>query len=273
MGLIDSILGFFVNRDVDKLQNSEEWKNIVHKINTSREDLDLHEYQFSWANYHSRIFSIRTLIKPSYYSTEGECFQIVSNYDKTIFELLCRNKSNLNISKLIHNKKLRQNIFNAENLTNKDKYSTLQALDSLWSSKLSKQELVALININKEFIQEIVHQAKKDFGVISLFDLSFYSNDNLSKEDWFKWQITSPDNEDDFLSKYDDVVLQSLFPSIYLTSKKTRNRISNYNNVKRKEKGFMGEKCMYCNLAISSYKSNQFCSVKCEKEYAEFKSK
>jgi hypothetical protein len=40
-----------------------------------------------------------------------------------------------------------------------------------------------------------------------------------------------------------------------------------------KVKGFIGEKCLYCNSVISSKKSNQFCSVKCEKEYTEFKIK
>jgi hypothetical protein len=45
MGLIDSILGFFVNRDIDKLQNSEEWKNIVHKINSNRIEMDNYNEQ------------------------------------------------------------------------------------------------------------------------------------------------------------------------------------------------------------------------------------
>jgi len=45
MGLIDGILGFFVNRDIDKLQNSEEWKNIVHKINTNRIEMDNYNEQ------------------------------------------------------------------------------------------------------------------------------------------------------------------------------------------------------------------------------------
>ena len=40
MGLIDSILGFFVNRDVDKLQNSQEWKDLIHKINASSQEMD-----------------------------------------------------------------------------------------------------------------------------------------------------------------------------------------------------------------------------------------
>lgn len=40
MGLIDSILGFFVNRDIDKLQNSEEWKDLVNKINDTRHEMD-----------------------------------------------------------------------------------------------------------------------------------------------------------------------------------------------------------------------------------------
>ena len=40
MGLIDSILGFFVNRDIDKLQNSEEWKKNINKINSNRIKMD-----------------------------------------------------------------------------------------------------------------------------------------------------------------------------------------------------------------------------------------
>jgi hypothetical protein len=45
MGLIDGILGFFVNRDIDKLQNSEEWKELVNKINDNRHDMDNYNEQ------------------------------------------------------------------------------------------------------------------------------------------------------------------------------------------------------------------------------------
>ncbi|MCF8322443.1 MAG: hypothetical protein K9I26_04800 [Flavobacterium sp.] len=40
MGLIDSILGFFVNRDIDKLQNSEEWIDLQRKVISAKKNMD-----------------------------------------------------------------------------------------------------------------------------------------------------------------------------------------------------------------------------------------
>lgn len=39
MALIDSILGFFVNRDIDKLQNSEEWIDLQRKVISAKKNL------------------------------------------------------------------------------------------------------------------------------------------------------------------------------------------------------------------------------------------
>lgn len=38
MRLIDSILGFFVNRDIDKLQNSKEWIDLPRKVISAKKN-------------------------------------------------------------------------------------------------------------------------------------------------------------------------------------------------------------------------------------------
>ena len=77
-----------------------------------------------------------------------------------------------------------------------------------------------------------------------------------------------------FDSAYDEMVKKYGKEAADKVVSDVHNYTYSWNNtVVEKKNDFVGEKCLYCNSVISSSKSNQFCSVKCEKEYTEFKSK
>ena len=195
MGLIDSILGFFVNRDIDKLQNSEEWKDLIHKINDSRLKLDKSKIESD----NNHIESKKILLK--------------------------------SISK---NEDLEKKVKMTQN--NKH-YQT------------------------KGYIKFRTKELKKQLG----FDF-------MSDEDFSTYLKLNIEEEEDFL-------INKFTPNQLIQIKDPYLLISNdkISSIIRQEKinnnGFKGEKCMYCNSTISTYNLKQFCSVKCEKEYSEFRNK
>jgi hypothetical protein len=191
MGLIDSILGFFVNRDIDKLQNSEEWKHLMHKMNDSRLKMD----EFKIEHIERKKILLKSISK------------------------------NEDIEKKVKMTK------------NNKHYQT------------------------KGYIKFRTKEIKNQLG----FDF-------MSDEDFSTYLKLNIEEEEDFLIKKftPNQLIQIKDPYILYSNK-------NISSIIRKEKinsnGFKGEKCMYCNSIISTYSSNQFCSVKCEKEYTEFKRK
>ena len=195
MGLIDGILGFFVNRDIDKLQNSKEWKDLIHKINDSRLKLDK-----------SKIESDNNHIEQK---------KILLN----------------SISK---NENIEEKALNIQN----NKHSQ-----------------------TKSYIKFRTKEIKNRLG----FDF-------MSDEDFSTYLKLDIDEEEDFLIKKftPNQLIQIKDPYLLYSNEKISSIIR---QEKINSNGFKGEKCMYCNSTISTYKSNQFCSVKCEKEYTEFKRK